>query len=228
MMHGGEMLTTDEFINFLVQAGALRFGDFTTKSGRKTPYFINTGEFHTGASLSRLAHFYAQAFQQNYSSGVDNLFGPAYKGIPLCAATSIALAGEFGINLSFTFNRKEPKNHGEGGLLIGDNYKERRKIVIIEDVITAGTSIRETFELLRAYPNAEVVGCLISVDRREKLDSGISAVAEVRHEFGIEVSAIATIDDVIAYVKKPGNLKTLGQDVSLIARIEDYRARYGV
>jgi orotate phosphoribosyltransferase len=221
------MSVSEEFIGFLVASGALKFGDFTTKSGRKTPYFINTGEFRSGSSLGRLAHFYAQAFSERFPAGVDNLFGPAYKGIPLASATAVALAAEYRRDLTFTYNRKEAKDHGEGGLLVGDTYKEARRVVIIEDVITAGTSIRETFDLLKGYPNASVLGCLISVDRKEKLDSGLSAAAEVKKEFGIDVFAIATIDDVISYVKNPEHLRALGQDNTLLERINAYREKYG-
>jgi orotate phosphoribosyltransferase len=221
------MSTASEFIQFLVDSGALRFGDFTTKSGRKSPYFINTGEFRTGASLGRLAGYYAKAFKERFGGKADNLFGPAYKGIPLAATTATALEALFGMDLSFSYNRKEAKDHGEGGLLVGDAYKEARRVVIIEDVVTAGTSVRETFELFKGYPNAKPVGLLVSVDRKEKLDSGRSAMEEIRREFGIETAAIADIDDIIAYIGNGDNRSRLGLDDSLLERIRAYRAQYG-
>jgi orotate phosphoribosyltransferase len=220
------MSNAQEFIQFLVESGALRFGEFTTKSGRKSPYFINTGEFKTGRSLGRLAGFYARAFAERFAGKADNLFGPAYKGIPLAAAAVVALDG-LGIDLSFTYNRKEAKDHGEGGLLVGDTYDAERRVVIIEDVITAGTSIRETFALLRSYPKARPIGLLVSVDRKEKLESGRSAMDEVRAEYGIEAAAIADINDVIGYLEDGKNRATLGLDESMLEKVRAYRAQYG-
>jgi orotate phosphoribosyltransferase len=221
------MSNAQDFIHFLVESGALRFGDFTTKSGRQSPYFINTGEFKTGPSLGRLSEFYAKAFQERFAGRADNLFGPAYKGIPLAAATAVALDG-LGIELSFTYNRKEAKDHGEGGLLVGDIYDEERRVVIIEDVITAGTSIRETFALLQSYPKAVPIGVLVSVDRKEKLESGRSAMEEVKAEYGIETAAIADINDVIAYLEDAKNRQSLGLDESMLEKVREYRARYGI
>lgn len=221
------MANAQDFIRFLVESGALRFGDFTTKSGRKTPYFINTGEFKTGSTLGKLSGYYARAFKERFAGRADNLFGPAYKGIPLAAAASVALDG-LGLPLSFTYNRKEAKDHGEGGLLVGDKYDEPRRVVIIEDVITAGTSVRETFALLKSFPKATPVGLLVSVDRMEKLDSGRSAMEEVRAEYGIETAAIADIGDVIAYLEDAGNRKALGLEDSMLDKVREYRARYGV
>lgn len=220
------MSNAQEFIHFLVESGALRFGDFTTKSGRKSPYFINTGEFKTGLSLGKLAGFYARAFKERFAGKADNLFGPAYKGIPLAAATSVALNG-LGVDLSFTYNRKEAKDHGEGGLLVGDKYEAERRVVIIEDVITAGTSIRETFAILESYPKARPVGLLVSVDRKEKLESGRSAMDEVRSAYGIEAAAIADIGDVIAYLEDGSKRAALGLDESMLDRVRAYRAQYG-
>ena len=221
------MSNAQDFIQFLVDSGALRFGEFITKSGRKSPYFINMGEFKTGASLGRLAEFYAKAFQERFAGRADNLFGPAYKGIPLAASAAVALDA-LGIELSFTYNRKEAKDHGEGGLLVGDKYDEERRVVIIEDVITAGTSVRETFAILKSYPKAVPVGLLVSVDRREKLESGRSAMEEVRAEQGIETAAIADVNDLISYLEKPENRAALGLGESMLEKVRAYRAEYGV
>lgn len=138
----------DQFVHFLVEAGALKFGSFVTKSGRETPYFINTGEFRTGATLSKLAEYYAAAYMVHFDGKAQNLYGPAYKGIPLCAATAMKLSDVYAQNLTFTYNRKEAKDHGEGGMLVGYKYTEKTNVVIIEDVITAGTSVNETMQAL--------------------------------------------------------------------------------
>ena len=138
------MNNKDQFVHFLVEAGALKFGDFVTKSGRNTPYFINTGEFRTGRTLSKLAEFYAAAFVKHFDGKAQNLYGPAYKGIPLCAATAMKLSDVYSQDLTFTYNRKEAKDHGEGGMLVGYKYAEKTNVVMIEDVINAGTSVNET------------------------------------------------------------------------------------
>lgn len=215
------------FVHFLVQSGALRFGDFTTKSGRQTPYFINTGEFRSGTAIAELATWYARAFQESFGSQADNLYGPAYKGIPLCATTAMALSQQFGRNVSFTYNRKEAKDHGEGGILVGDSYKEPRKVVIIEDVITAGTSVRETLAILKSIPNAQVVGLLVSVDRRERLENGLSALAQVEQEYGLQTASIVSIEDIIAYLEIDSHLEALGQDKDLLRRVHAYRKEWG-
>lgn len=216
-----------DFVNFLVSVGALRFGDFTTKSGRQTPYFINTGEFRTGPAMLQLAQAYAQVYAQHFATRASNLYGPAYKGIPLCTATAMILSAEHQIEVSYTYNRKERKDHGEGGVLVGDTYPTPTKIVIVEDVITAGTSVRETMEILQSLPQVEVVGLIVAVDRKEKLANGRSALAEVQEQWGIETRAIISIDDIIDYVAKPGNLQALGQSEDLLTRIRAYRDQWG-
>ncbi|HSQ42336.1 MAG TPA: orotate phosphoribosyltransferase [Fibrobacteraceae bacterium] len=221
------MTDHSSFVHFLVQAGALRFGDFTTKSGRKTPYFINTGEFRSGKTIAELACWYASAFQSFFGNAADNLYGPAYKGIPLCATTAMALQQQFGRDLSFTYNRKEAKDHGEGGVLVGDTYKAPRKVVIIEDVITAGTSVRETLELLRGIPNAQVVGLLVSVDRQERLENGLSALAQVEQEYGIRAKAIISIADIIAYLEDADHRSALGLGNDILERVRAYRNEWG-
>jgi len=196
----------DVFLQFLAKCKALKFGSFVTKSGRVSPYFVNMGEVCNGEGISLLSSCYAQIFKKHFENRADNLFGPAYKGIPLCAATAAALYKEHGINVTFTYNRKEAKDHGEGGVLVGDTYKEKRRIVIIEDVITAGTSIKETMQIMSAIPNAEIVGLIVAIDRKEKLGDG----------HGIETHAIATIDDILKFA--PTEHKE---------SIEKYRAEWG-
>jgi len=157
-----------EFIEFLVRCGVLTFGDFVTKSGRQTPYFINTGNYHTGSQLNQLGHFYGQALLNNLGPEFDNLYGPAYKGIPLAVTTAIALQNQYNHDVSVTYNRKEAKDHGEGGSLIGHKYNGSEKVAIVEDVITAGTSVRESMEILAANNNPQVAGVIVSVDRMER------------------------------------------------------------
>jgi len=205
-----------DFLAFALAREVLRFGEFVTKAGRKSPYFFNAGLFSDGQSLRRLGQFYAQALRV---SGVryDQLFGPAYKGITLVAATAIALA-ENGQNLPYSFNRKEAKDHGEGGNVVGAPLAGR--IVIVDDVITAGTSVRESVDLIRAQ-GAVPAGVLIALDRMERGQGERSAVREVRDTFGIPVVAIATLDDVMAFiVDHPALARYAGA-------VTDYRAQYG-
>ena len=205
-----------EFLAFAVAREVLRFGDFVTKAGRRTPYFFNAGLFDDGESLRQLGRYYAQAL---VTSGVvgDQLFGPSYKGITLAAATAIALA-ENGHNLPYSFNRKEAKDHGEGGTIVGAPLKGR--IVIVDDVITAGTSVRESVELIRAH-GAKPAGVLIALDRMERGQGTRSAVQEVKETYGIPVVAIATLDDVMAFI---ANRTELTRHATAVAA---YRAEYG-
>ena len=206
-----------EFLGFALAREVLRFGEFTTKAGRKTPYFFNAGLFNDGESLRRLGHFYAEAL---LASGIacDQIFGPAYKGITLAAATAVALA-EKGHNLPFSFNRKEAKDHGEGGVVVGAPLTGR--VVIVDDVITAGTSVRESVTLIRAR-GADPAGVLIALDRMERGQGERSAVQEVRELLGIPVVAIATLDDLMGFLAERPALKAHA------GAIADYRARYGV
>lgn len=216
-----------KFIEFLVRAGVLTFGDFTTKSGRKTPYFVNTGNYRLGSQLGQLGQFYAQALGEALGAGFDNLYGPAYKGIPLAVAASIALHSH-GHDVSITYNRKEAKDHGEKGILIGHQYTGAERVVIIEDVITAGTSIRESMSILAANKAPQVVGIIVSVDRMERGQGELSAVQEVRRDFGIPVFAIVTVRDIIACLH---NRPVDGQvhiDDAGKQRMEAYLAQYGV
>ena len=206
-----------EFIEFAVDRNVLRFGEFTTKAGRLSPYFFNAGLFNDGASLDRLAGFYAKAILSSGLS-VDVLFGPAYKGIPLVAATAMALARE-GCNLPYAYNRKEAKDHGEGGTLVGAPLKGR--VLIIDDVISAGTSVRESVELIRAA-GAAPCGVVIALDRMERGTGTLSAVQEVERDYGIPVVAVATLADLLAFL---GGRADLQANASAVAA---YRKEYGV
>ncbi|MBE7523280.1 MAG: orotate phosphoribosyltransferase [Burkholderiales bacterium] len=204
------------FLAFCVARDVLRFGDFVTKAGRRTPYFFNAGRFDDGESLRRLGGFYAKALLAS-DMACDQLFGPAYKGIPLASATAIALA-EMGHNLPWSFNRKEAKDHGEGGSVVGAPLAGR--VVIVDDVITAGTSVRESVDLIRNH-GANPAGVLIALDRMERGTGAQSAVAEVRERFGIPVTAIATLDDVMAFLAARSDLARWR------GAVDAYRADYG-
>ena len=187
----------EEFIKFMVDSQVLRFGDFVTKSGRNTPFFINTGFYRTGAQMSRLGRFYAKAIYEKYGDGVDVLFGPAYKGIPLAVAAAIALAEEYGMEVRYCANRKEVKDHGDKGILLGSPLNDGDRVVIIEDVTTAGTSIAETMPILKAQADVDVLGLVVSVDRMERGSGEKSALDEIHATYGIETSAIVTMKDVV-------------------------------
>lgn len=216
-----------EFIAFLLESNVLKFGDFTTKSGRKTPYFINTGEFKDGAQIAKLAAFYADTIMREFPN-LSNLYGPAYKGIPLAVATSMALYQQHAKNVSYTFNRKEVKDHGEGGFLVGKKYDTLEKVVIIEDVITAGTSVKETCTAMEEYEKANIEGLVISVDRMEKVDSGKSAIQEVLDTYGIKTVSIISIVDIISFISDESNRKRYGIASELVEKMHEYRRVYGV
>lgn len=205
-----------EFLAFAVAREVLRFGQFVTKAGRQSPYFFNAGLFDDGESLRRLGGYYADALLAS-GVGCDQLFGPAYKGITLAAATAIALA-EKGHNLPFSYNRKEAKDHGEGGTVVGARIAGR--VVIVDDVITAGTSVRESVELIRAQ-GGNPAGVLIALDRMERGQGPRSAVQEVQERYGIPVVAIATLEDLLAFIAGRPELKVHA------AAVDAYRARYG-
>jgi orotate phosphoribosyltransferase len=214
-----------QFIAFSVESEVLKFGQFTTKAGRLSPYFFNAGLFHDGATLGELAQFYAQTLLDS-GVGFDMLFGPAYKGITLASATAVALAGK-GRNTSFAFNRKEAKDHGEGGTIVG--AKLQGKVVIVDDVISAGTSVRESVDMIRAA-GAEPAAVLIALDRMERSGkdgalSASSAVQEVAREFGIPVISIANLDDLFSYLDAHSGDPQLAQYTEAVAA---YRTRYGV
>jgi orotate phosphoribosyltransferase len=207
-----------DFIDFALQVGVLRFGEFTLKSGRQSPYFFNAGLFNSGRALARLGRYYAQAI---VDSGIafDVLFGPAYKGIPLAAVTAAALFDSHGIDVAYAFNRKEAKDHGEGGVIVGHPLQGR--VLIIDDVITAGTAIRESVDVIRAL-GAEPAGVVIALDRQERGRTELSAVQEVQTQFGMPVAAIVRLRELVAYLAdRPDAAGHLGA-------IEAYRGRYGI
>jgi len=206
-----------EFIRFTIEQNVLRFGEFKTKAGRLSPYFFDAGLFYDGAALKRLAQFYAKAILAG-GVGFDMLFGPAYKGIPLVSATAIALA-DSGRNVRYSFNRKEVKDHGEGGAVIGAPLGGR--VLIVDDVISAGTSVRESVTLIRAA-GALPSGVVIALDRMERGSGNLSAVQEVRAHYNIPVTSIATLDDLVAYLKADPRR---APDLAAVGR---YRDSYGV
>ncbi len=219
----------DEFIEFMLSAGALRFGDFTTKSGRKTPYFVNTGAYVKASQIRILGEFYARAIHAAFGDGVDNLFGPAYKGIPLAVTTAIGINNLYGRDVTYTFNRKEAKDHGEGGTLVGYGYPAGGspcKVVIIEDVTTAGTSVRESLPLL-AKPGVSVVGLAVSVDRMERGQGDRPALREIREEFGLKTTAIVTLLDILAFLESGRGGRFLTVDPSLLERMKAYHQAFG-
>ena len=211
-----------EFIRFMAECGVLKFGDFVTKSGRNTPYFINTGEYKTGEQLAKLGGFYAQCIKEN-GIEVETLFGPAYKGIPLSVACAIALSNNYGINVNYCFDRKEAKDHGEGGVIVGKKLVDGEKVCIIEDVITAGTAIRQVLPVIKAAADVEITGMVISVDRMEKGQNELSAVQEVKRDFGVTVYPIVTMEDIIDAIRNdivPGK--------EYLDKMLEYRNTYGV
>lgn len=215
------MTYKEEFITFMVRAGVLTFGDFVTKSGRKTPYFINTGNYRTGAQAAQLGDYYAACIQEHLPDGVDCLFGPAYKGIPLAVSAAASLYRNYGRDLPYCFNRKEAKDHGEGGSLVGYKPQDGDRIIIIEDVITAGTAVRETVPVLQAAAKVSIPDMFISVNRCEVgQHAGKTAVMEVKEEFGINVHAIITVADIHEYLKeKP-------EYASVLSLMEQYMDKY--
>ena len=217
----------EQFIEFMVQSGVLQFGDFVTKSGRKTPFFINTGFYRTGEQLKKLGEFYAKAVADNFGTDFDILFGPAYKGIPLSVTTAIALSAEHGANVRYCSNRKEVKDHGDKGILLGSPIADGDRIVMIEDVTTAGTSIRETMPNLKAQGDVQVLGLIVSVDRMERGSGKVSALKEISAEYGMQTAAIVTMAEVVEYLKDtPVDGKYI-LDEKILAAIDDYYKQYG-
>lgn len=221
------MAYKQEFIEFMVKAGVLTFGDFITKSGRKTPYFINTGNYRTGAQAAKLGEFYADCIAENIVGRIDALFGPAYKGIPLSVACSIALFNKYGRDVGYCFNRKEAKDHGEGGSMVGYKLKDGDRILIIEDVITAGTAVRECIPVLKSAVDIEIAGLVISVDRMERGSGGLSAIEEIKREFGIKTYPIVTVREIIGYLHNRQIDGRVYVDDAVRSRIEEYLKTYG-
>lgn len=207
-----------EFIEFALEKEVLKFGEFTLKSGRKSPYFFNAGLFNTGRDLARLGRFYAAALAD---SGIefDVLFGPAYKGIPIATTTAVALADHHDVDTPYCFNRKEAKNHGEGGNLVGSALEGR--IMLVDDVITAGTAIRESMEIIQAN-GADLAGVLVAIDRQEKGKGELSAIQEVERDFGCAIISIVSLTDLVTFLEEKGT------DAAHLESVKAYRAQYGI
>lgn len=218
---------TREFIDLMVRCDVLTFGDFTAKSGRKTPYFVNTGRYRTGSHISRLARFYAQTIREQLGTDFDVLFGPAYKGIPLVVATAIALQEDYGHDVGYCFNRKEEKDHGEGGVLLGHTLHDGDRVVILEDVTTAGTSIRETVPLLKRTADIKLAGLVVSVDRMERGTGEMSALAEIEASYGMPTFPIVTVREIMAYLRGRELDGRVVLPDELHARMEAYLQQYG-
>ncbi len=216
------MTYKESFIKFMTECGVLTFGDFTLKSGRKAPYFVNTGNYKTGAQLAKLGEYYAECIKEN-NVEAETLFGPAYKGIPLAVACSIALYNKYDIDVNYCFDRKEAKDHGEGGVIVGKKLTDGEKVVIIEDVITAGTAIRQVLPILKANADVDITGMIISVDRMEKGKGELSAVQEVKNEFGISIYPIVTINDIIDAIRNG-----IIEGREYLDKMIEYRKTYGV
>ena len=216
-----------EFIDFMCASGVLTFGDFVTKSGRPTPYFVNTGHYTTGAQMSRLGEAYAAAIVERFGTEFDVLFGPAYKGIPLVVTTAMALTAASGRDVPFCFNRKESKDHGEGGVLVGHGLRDGDRVLIVEDVTTAGTSIRETVPILEAAADVELAGLIVSVDRMERGSTpSKGALQEVGEAFGMRTEALVDLDDILARLDPNGDAPAKITEADL-HRISAYRAEFG-
>ena len=207
-----------EFIEFALEKQVLKFGEFTLKSGRKSPYFFNAGLFNTGRDLARLGRFYAAALAD---SGIefDVLFGPAYKGIPIATTTAVALADHHDVDTPYCFNRKEAKDHGEGGNLVGSALEGR--IMLVDDVITAGTAIRESMEIIKAN-GADLAGVLVAIDRQEKGKGELSAIQEVERDFGCAIISIVSLTDLVTFLEEKGT------DPEHLEAVKAYRAEYGI
>ncbi|WP_334136793.1 orotate phosphoribosyltransferase [Muricomes intestini] len=217
-----------EFIEFMIDCEVLKFGDFVTKSGRKTPFFVNTGFYRTGTQLRKLGEYYAKAIKKKFGLDFDVLFGPAYKGIPLTVATTMAISEFYGKDIRYCSNRKEIKDHGDKGILLGSPIQNEDKIVIIEDVTTAGTSIAETLPIIRAFGDVLPVGLVVSVDRMERGRGEKSALAEIQETYGLMTTAIVTMEEVVEHLyNKPYKGKIIIDD-TLKAAIDAYYKQYGV
>ena len=222
------MTYREEFITFMVRSGVLTFGDFTTKSGRKTPYFVNTGNYKTGAQAAKLGDYYAACIQEHMPEGITCLFGPAYKGIPLAVSAAASLYRNYDRDLPYCFNRKEAKDHGEGGVIVGMQPQDGDHVIIIEDVITAGTSVRETVPLLKAAANVTIDALVISVDRMERGQGDLSAVQEVEQTFGIPTYSLVSTREIIDMLHNHPVDGKVYIDDAMRERMEAYLAQYGV
>ena len=217
-----------EFIEFMIDCEVLKFGDFVTKSGRNTPFFVTTGFYRTGAQLRKLGEYYAKAIESKFGFDFDVLFGPAYKGIPLTVATTMAISQFYDKDIKYCSNRKEVKDHGDKGILLGSPMADGDKVVIIEDVTTAGTSIQETLPIINAQGDVTVAGLVVSVDRMERGQGEKSALAEIEEKYGLKTTAIVTMAEVVEHLyNKPYKGKIIIDD-TLKAAIDTYYKQYGV
>ncbi len=216
------MTYKESFIKFMVDCGVLTFGNFTLKSGRKAPYFINCGNYKTGGQLAKLGENYAECIHAN-NIPVETLFGPAYKGIPLAISAVVALSNKFSIDVSYCFDRKEIKDHGEGGMFVGKTLTDGEKVVIIDDVMTSGKALRETLPKLKAVANVNVTGMVITVDRMEKGTGEMSAVQEAKRDFDVDVYSIVTIEDIIDAIRSG-----IVSGEEYLDKMLEYRNTYGV
>ena len=216
-----------EFIEFMMSADVLRFGDFTTKSGRKTPYFINTGNYKTGAQAARLGDYYAACLQEHLPADTTALFGPAYKGIPLAVSAAASLYRNYGRDLPYCFNRKEVKDHGEGGFMVGYQPQAGDVIAIVEDVVTAGTAVRESIELFKHVADVNIKALFVSVDRMERGTRDCSTLDELRQDYGIQVFPIVTVREVIAFLHNNSIDGKVYIDHAMKERMEAYLRQYG-
>lgn len=216
-----------EFIEFMVESGALQFGEFTLKSGRKSPFFMNAGAYVTGSQLSRLGEYYAQAIHDNFGDDIDVLFGPAYKGIPLSVAAAIAYSRLYGRELRYCSNRKEEKDHGDAGILLGSRLKDGDRVVIIEDVTTSGKSIEETYPIIKAQGRVEVKGLIVSLNRMERGKGMQSALQEISELYGIKTAAIVSMAEVTEYLYNKPCGGRVWIDDAIKAAMDGYYAQYG-
>ena len=217
-----------EFIEFMVDSQVLKFGEFTLKSGRKSPFFMNAGAYVTGTQLRKLGEYYARAIHDNYGLDFDVLFGPAYKGIPLTVATTMAISELYGKEIRYCSNRKEVKDHGDTGILLGSKLKDGDKVVIIEDVTTSGKSIEETFPIIKAQADVEIKGLMVSLNRMERgLSSEKSALEEIKEKYGFDANAIVTMDEVVECLYNKDYKGTVYIDDALKSAIDAYYEQYG-
>lgn len=216
-----------EFIEFMIDSQVLKFGDFTLKSGRKSPFFMNAGAYVTGTQLRRLGEYYAKAIHDHYGLDFDVLFGPAYKGIPLSVATTMAISEIYGKDVRYCSNRKEVKDHGDTGILLGSKLKDGDRVVIIEDVTTSGKSIEETFPIIKAQADVEIKGLMVSLNRMEKGQGEKSALCEIKEKYGFDANAIVTMADVVEYLYQKEYKGTVYIDEERKKQIDDYYAVYG-
>ncbi|MCI8333576.1 MAG: orotate phosphoribosyltransferase [Lachnospiraceae bacterium] len=216
-----------EFIEFMIDCQVLKFGDFITKSGRKTPFFVNTGFYRTGAQLRKLGQYYAKAIEQSFGLDFDVLFGPAYKGIPLSVAAAMAISELYGADIRYCSNRKEVKDHGDKGILLGSPMGDGDRVVIIEDVTTAGTSIQETLPIIKAQGDVHPMGLVVSVDRMERGQGTKSALQEIQENYGLRTAAIVTMAEVVEHLYNRPYKGTVIIDDGLKAAIDAYYLQYG-